>query len=135
MLYVWPILFTLEWKTNSHLVFWYKKKIEKDWRVIVPCGYFIGIFRIRSSSISAYSLRLKDNNSSSESKKPFVIYTLSIYYGSSTEDRGVAGIFAEVRTIFQIPLQHLRFHEVVFWVCLVQIPDNFKLNSPGMNRF
>ena len=91
-----------------------KKKNEKDWRVIVPCGYFIGIFRIRSTSISAYSLRLKDNNSSSESKKPFVIYSLSIYYSSSTGDRGVARVFAEVRTIFQIPLQHLRIHVVVF---------------------
>ena len=76
-------------------------------------NYFIGIFRIRSSFISTYSLRLKDNNSSSESKKPFVTYSLSIYYSSSTGDRGVTGIFAEVRTIFQVPLQHLRFQLVV----------------------
>ena len=50
-------------------------------------GPFSGIFRIRSSSISAYSWRLKDNTSFSESKNPFVIYSLSIYYSSSTGDR------------------------------------------------
>ena len=50
-------------------------------------GNFSGIFRIRSSSISAYSWRLKDNTSLSESKKQFVIYSLSIYYSSSTGER------------------------------------------------
>ena len=50
-------------------------------------GNFSGIFRIRSSSSSAYSWRLKDNTSLSESKKPFVIYSLSIYYSSSAGER------------------------------------------------
>ena len=29
-LYLWPILFTLEWKTNSHLVFLIRQKIWKE---------------------------------------------------------------------------------------------------------
>lgn len=40
------------------------KKIKKNWSVIDPCSYFIAhfsdIFRIRASSISAHSWRLKD---------------------------------------------------------------------------
>ena len=50
-------------------------------------GPFSGIFRFRSSSISAYSWRLKDNTSFSVSKKPFVIYSLSVYYSFSTGER------------------------------------------------
>ena len=50
-------------------------------------GHFSGIVRIRSSSISAYSWRLKDNTSFPEPKKPFVMYSLSIYYSSSTGER------------------------------------------------
>ena len=58
------MLFTPEWKTNYHLVILIQKKIKKNWSVIDPCSYFIaqfsGIFRIRASSISAHSWRLKD---------------------------------------------------------------------------
>ena len=50
-------------------------------------GHFSGIFRIHSSSISAYSWRLKANTLFSESNKPFVIYSLSIFYSSSTGER------------------------------------------------
>ena len=50
-------------------------------------GHFSGIFRIRSSSISAYSWKLKANTLFSESNKPFVIYSLSIFYSSSTGER------------------------------------------------
>ena len=50
-------------------------------------GHFSGIFRIRPSSISAYSWRIRDNTSFSEPKKPFVMYSLSIYYSSSTGER------------------------------------------------
>ena len=65
-LYLWPILFTLGWKTNSHLVFLIPKK--NNWKepachrsfAATVIGRFSGIFRIRSSSISAYSCRLKD---------------------------------------------------------------------------
>ena len=50
-------------------------------------GHFSGIFRIHSSSISAYSWRLKANTLFSESNKPFVVYSLSIFYSSSTGER------------------------------------------------
>ena len=50
-------------------------------------GHLSGIFRIHSSSISAYSWRLKANTFFSESNKPFVIYSLSIFYSSSTGER------------------------------------------------
>ena len=53
--------------------------------VVTVIGHFSGIFHIRSSSISAYSWRLKGNNSFSESKKKtFVVYSPSIYYSSIT---------------------------------------------------
>ena len=52
--------------------------------VATVIGHFSGIFHIRSSSISAYSWRLKDNTTFSESKKTFVIYSPSIYYSSIT---------------------------------------------------
>ena len=68
-----------------------KKKLKRTGvSSILPAtviGPFSGIFRIRSSSISAYSWRLKDNTSFSVSKKPFVIYSLSVYYSSSTGER------------------------------------------------
>ena len=50
-------------------------------------GHFSGIFHIRSSSISAYSWRIRDNASFPAPKKPFVMYSLSIYYSSSTGER------------------------------------------------
>ena len=50
-------------------------------------GHFSGIFRIHPSSISAYSWRLKANTLFSESNKPFVIYSVSIFYSSSTGER------------------------------------------------
>ena len=50
-LYLWRILFTLEWKKKTLTWFFrYKKKIEKNWRAIDPCGHciahFSGIFCI-----------------------------------------------------------------------------------------
>ena len=69
-------------------------KKKKNWNLTVSSilaatviGHFSGIVRIRSSSISAYSWRLKDNTSFPEPKKPFVMYSLSIYYSSSTGER------------------------------------------------
>ena len=86
-LYLWPILFTLGWKTNSHLVFLIHKKLKRTGLAATVIGHFSGILRIHSSSISAYSWRLKENTSFPESKKPFVIHSLSIYYCSSTGER------------------------------------------------
>ena len=56
MFYLWPILFTLEWKTNSHLVFLIQKKGEKNYR------------SLQLSSLAT-------------------LYSLSIYYSSSTGER------------------------------------------------
>ena len=65
------------------LGFWYKKNLkELTCHLILAAtviGHFSGTFRIRFSFISAYSWRLKDNTLFPESKKPFVIYSLSIY--------------------------------------------------------
>ena len=89
-----PYLLTILWNEKQTLTwfFWHKKKKLKKTGVssILPAtviGPFSGIFRIRSSSISAYSWRLKDNTSFSVSKKLFVIYSLSVYYSSSTGER------------------------------------------------
>ena len=72
-------------KNKLSLGFSDTKKKKKNWNLTVSSilaatviGHFSGIFRIRSSSISAYSRRLKDNTS----LKPFVMYSLSIYFSS-----------------------------------------------------
>ena len=88
--------YSLLWDEKQTLTgfFWYKKKKKlKRTGVSSTClaatviGHFSGILRIHSSSISAYSWRLKENTSFSESKKTFVIHCLSIYYCSSTGER------------------------------------------------
>ena len=38
-LYLWPILFTLEWKTNSHLLFWHKNNLKRTGVSSISCGY------------------------------------------------------------------------------------------------
>ena len=68
-------------------------------------GHFSGIFCIRSSSIAANSWRLKDNNSFSESKKPFVIYSLSIYHSSSTGEVRAEYISLRMKRIRSIVMQ------------------------------
>ena len=76
-LYLWRILFTLEWKKNSHLVFpIQKKKLKRTGVPLILAATALPIFQ----AFFAYT-------SSSESKKPFVIYSLSIYYSSSTGER------------------------------------------------
>ena len=86
--------YSLLWNEKQTLTwfFWYKKK--KNWNLTVSSilaatviGHFSGIFRILPSSISAYSWRIRDNTSFSEPKKPFVMYSLFIYYSSSTGER------------------------------------------------
>ena len=89
--------FYLEWKTNSHLVFLIQKKIWKElaWHRslrISSLATFQAFFAFAHSSISAYSWRLKDNTSFSESKKPIVIYSLSIYF-SSIQHRGESIVY------------------------------------------
>ena len=81
-------------KNKLSLGFSDTKKKKKNWNLTVSSilaanviGHFSGIFRIRPSSISAYSWRIRDNTSFSEPKKPFVMYSLSIYYSSSTGER------------------------------------------------
>ena len=68
-----------------------KKNVERTGMLSILAatftGHFSGIFRIHSSSISAYSWRLKANTLFSESNKPFVIYSVSIFYSSSTGER------------------------------------------------
>ena len=75
---------TLLWNEQQTLTWFFRYK-KKNWNLTVSSilaatviGHFSGIFRIRSSSISAYSRRLKDNTS----LKPFVMYSLSIYFSS-----------------------------------------------------
>ena len=91
MLYLWPAIFTLEWKTNSHLVFLVQKNLKRTGVSSILAatiiGHFSGIFRIHSSSISAYSWRLKDNTLFSESISD--VKSLSIYYSSSTGESRV----------------------------------------------
>ena len=81
-------------KNKLSLGFSDTKKKKKNWNLTVSSilaatviGHFSGIVRIRSSSISAYSWRIRDNTSFPEPKKPFVMYSLSIYYSSSTGER------------------------------------------------
>ena len=81
-------------KNKLSLGFSDTKKKKKNWNLTVSSilaatviGHFSGIVRIRSSSISAYSWRIRDNTSFPEPKKPFVTYSLSIYYSSSTGER------------------------------------------------
>ena len=78
-------------KNKLSLGFSGTEKFEKNWCVINPAatniGHFSGIFRIHSSSISAYSWRLKDNTLFSESISD--VKSLSIYYSSSTGESRV----------------------------------------------
>ena len=95
--------FYLEWKTNSHLVFLIQKKIWKElaWHRYLrlsSLATFQAFFAFAHSSISAHSWRLKDNTSFSESKKLFVIYSLSIYF-SSTQHRGESKVYQWCRLV------------------------------------
>ena len=74
-------------KNKLSLGFSDTKKTVSSILAATVIGHFSGIVRIRSSSISAYSWRIRDNTSFPEPKKPFVMYSLSIYYSSSTGER------------------------------------------------
>ena len=72
--------------------FWYKKKKLKRTGAssilsATVIGHFSSIFRIRSSSISTFSEDSRTEYVVFWIQKPFVMYSLSIYYSSRTGER------------------------------------------------